>query len=148
MRFFSPGARTPVKACFSPAAIHSMMAYGHGVAHPDDYELDPLEFTEESRQALEGDQGRYKTTPLSTLSHPQSPSTHSEIFHDHGTLEAISALNSLSNSPAKFLKKRPVNDAASSSDGGNNGQSGASQSLFAAVVGGVEKNESRKKRRK
>jgi hypothetical protein len=147
MRFFSPGARTPIKSCFSPAAMNSMM-FGPGVAHADDYELYTLELTEESRKALEEDQARSKTMPLSTLSHPHTPSTNADIFHDHGTLEAISALNSLSNSPAKFLKKRRVDDMASSSDGGANGQSSASQSLFAAVVGGVEKKESRKKRRK
>jgi hypothetical protein len=145
MRFFSPGAtRTPVKSCFSPAAINSMM-FGPGVANTDDYELYPLEFTEESRQALEEDNTGSKTMPLSTLSHPHTPSN-ADIFHDHSTLEAISALNSLSNSPATFLKKRPAGDMASSSDGGN-GPSSVSQSLFAAVVGGVEK-ESRKKRRK
>jgi hypothetical protein len=148
MRFFSPGARTtPIRSCFSPAALNSMMGFVPGAEHADDYDLYALELTEASRQALEEDQGRNKTMPLSTLSHPHTPSTNADIFHDHGTLEAISALNSLSNSPAKSLKKRPVNDMASSSDGGT-GQSSAPQSLFAAVVGGVEKKESRKKRRK
>jgi hypothetical protein len=146
MRFFSPGARTtPVKSCFSPAAINSMM-FGPGVANTEDYELYPLELTEESRQALEEDNAGSKTMPLSTLSHPHTPSN-ADIFHDHSTLEAISALNSLSNSPATFLKKRPAGDMAPSSSDEGNGQSSVSQSLFATVVGGVDK-ESRKKRRK
>ena len=145
MRFFSPGARTtPVKSCFSPAAINSMM-FGPGGANTEDYELYPLEFTEESRQVLEEDNTGSKTMALSTLSHPPTPSN-ADIFHDDSTLEAISALNSLSNSPATFLRKRPAGDMVSSSDGGN-GQSSVSQSLFDAVVGGVEK-DSRKKKRK
>lgn len=141
--FLSPGTRTPVKNCFSPAAINSMMLGGG--ANTDDFALYPFELTEESRQALEEDNHGSKTMPLTSLSHPHTPSN-VDIFHDHSTLEAISALNSLSNSPATFLRKRPAGDMASSSDGGN-GQSSVSQSLFDAVVGGVEK-DSRKKKRK
>ena len=154
--FFSPGVRhgqSPgLKSCFSPAAINSMM-FGPGVTGADDYDLLPLELTEASRQALEDNDGSAKPMPLSSPSHPHTPSN-VDMFHDssHGLkatdLDAISALNSLSNSPAKFLRKRP-SSAMGGSEGADNQSSSGSKSLFAAVVGGVEKKESsRKKRRK
>jgi len=62
------------------------------------------------------------------------------MFQDsHGLkstdLDAISALNSLSNLPAKFLEKWPVSDMSKEEKGKPNT---TKKSLFEAVVGGVE----------
>ena len=149
--FFSPSMHTNgqspgLKSWGSPGPLHSLM--GGVDSHHDYAELCPLELTEASRQALEGNacvSGKPSGTSL-----PPTPSN-TDLFHDtHGLkstdFEAISALNSLSNSPAKFLKKRSASDMAKDANGGS---ATAKQSLFAAVVGGVEQKESnRKKRRK
>ena len=57
-------------------------------------------------------------------------------------LETMSALNSLSNSPALQLLKRPASSQDRPKDGFEGG--GERKSLFAAVIGGVKAKESRK----
>jgi hypothetical protein len=72
------------------------------------------------------------------------------MFQDsHGLkatdLDAISALNSLSNSPAKFFQKRHATEMSKEE---RDKADGIKQSLFAAVVGGIELKESDRKKRK
>lgn len=149
---FSPetknGQSPNVKSCFSPAAMNSFM-FGSSVADATDYDLYPtLELTDASRQALEQNGGTpSKHMPFSALPHTPSNANVDLFGHLKATdLEAISALNSLSNSPAKYLDKRKASDDID--DGNGRSNSSTSKSLFAAVVGGVEKKESSRKKRR
>lgn len=72
---------------------------------------------------------------------PDKASRRTSLFGDGATLmendlEAISALNSLSHSPAKFLATRSKTEAGADRDGG-----AQRKSLFAKVVGGSDKDK-------
>jgi hypothetical protein len=103
-----------------------------------------FDMSDHSQQASEGGDRTPRASPTKTPTRP--------LFGDDATLmendlEAISALNSLSNSPALPLMKRPASSQDRPEDGiGGGGQS--RQSLFATVIGGVKEKESRKKKLK
>lgn len=155
--FFSPGGhkngQSPgLKHFPSPAPLHSPEGGVHslmmgGVPANADYELYPLEFTDASRQALEDSADG--TKPAGT-SNPGSPSNAADMFqgsHDLKAtdLDAISALNSLSNSPAKYLQKRPSSNITKDE---KEETDTTKQSLFDAVVRGVEQKESKRKKQR
>jgi hypothetical protein len=103
-----------------------------------------FDMSDHSQQASEGGDRTPRASPTKTPTRP--------LFGDDATLmendlEAISALNSLSNSPALPLLKRPASSLDRPEDGiGGGGES--RQSLFATVIGGVKEKESRKKKLK
>jgi hypothetical protein len=153
--FFSPGGhkngQSPGLKHFSPAPLHSPEGGVHslmmGGVPTNDYELYPLEFTDASRQALEDSAGA--SQPAGT-SNPGSPSNAAGMFHGSHDLkatdlDAISALNSLSNSPAKYFQKRPSSDVTKDE---KDKSDTTKQSLFDAVVRGVEQKESKRKKQR
>jgi hypothetical protein len=103
-----------------------------------------FDMSDHSQHASEGGDRTPRASPTKTPTRP--------LFGDDATLmendlEAISALNSLSNSPALPLMKRPASTQDRPGDGiGGGGES--RQSLFATVIGGVKEKESRKKKLK
>jgi hypothetical protein len=117
--------------------MHSLMG-GVGGGNSNDYnELYPFEITEKSRQVF-GEGSNHATDPL-------TPSD--GLLHDHHDLkatdlDAISALNSLSNSPAKFPPQQPATDE---NDEEKDKKDTIKKSLFAAAIGAVDRG--RKKRR-
>jgi hypothetical protein len=103
----------------------------------NDQSVDELQFcdfqiSEESRKELEGEPKEPQHDPTPP---PLTPSKNSLMFGEHD-LEAISALNSLSNSPFR-QKKRPEEDKGSKKE--------KKKSLFAAVVGGIKQKDPKKK---
>ena len=147
--FYSPGghkngASPGFKASFSPAPFHSpgpMHSLMGGPGNSNDYsEMYPFDITEKSRQAF-GEGSNHAPEPL-------TPSA--GLFHDHHDLkatdlDAISALNSLSNSPAKFPMQRP---ATNEDDEEKGKKDTTKQSLFAAAIGAVEQKEAGRKKRR
>jgi hypothetical protein len=135
----SPGFKTTFSPApfHSPGPMHSLMG-GVGGGNSNDYnEMYPFEITEKSRQVF-GEGSNHATEPL-------TPSN--GLLHDHHDLkatdlDAISALNSLSNSPAKFPPQRPATD---DNDEEKGKKDTIKKSLFAAAIGAVE--QERKKRR-
>ena len=131
----SPGIRNNLSltpnVSYSPAPSTVMRFMTDGNSH-DGLEYLSFELSERSQQELQ-----CKDDPNPP---PLTPSKNSFLFGDHATLmendlEAITALNSLSNSPARSLLKRPGEKSKVEQ-----------KSLFATVVGGVkEKDTSRKK---
>lgn len=101
-----------------------------------------FEMSDHSQQASEGI-GTPRPSPAKT---PNRPLFGEDATLMENDLEAISALNSLSNSPAAPLLKRPASSQDALEDGIETG--GGRQSLFATVVGGMKEKESRKKRLK
>jgi hypothetical protein len=102
-----------------------------------------FDMSDHSQQVSEGGDRTPRASPAKTPNRP--------LFGDDATLmendlEAISALNSLSNSPALPLLKRPAISQDRPEDGIEGG--GERQSLFATVIGGVKEKESRKKKLK
>lgn len=141
---FSPGPGG-FKSCFSPG-MHSLnMSTGHT---QDGFEFTNLEISDRSRQAFA--EGNNQRGQIGSGSQPPTPSP-AEIFEEahglrEGDLEAISALNSLSNSPARYLTKRPASQRDGEGEQASLDLEGTKMSLFAAVVGGIEKKETKKRR--
>jgi hypothetical protein len=148
---FSPA----LKAGFSPAPAAARPSYSPGVnslllagtngASMDGFEYCNFDISERSHQAFS--EGISATTPLKsfptmpppTLGHPLTPSR--ALFQDtnsHSLLasdfDAITALNSLSNSPARSLLRKPTSQTFSAPEENPRQK----KSLFARVVGGVE----------
>jgi len=98
-----------------------------------------------------GDKIRFDGTPSST-NHSSSPGR--PLFGEGATLmendlEAISALNSLSNSPTRTMANKPTKRAQEEDDAENNGNPGEKKSFFSRVLGyGNEEGGSLWKRRK
>lgn len=120
LRSHNNGAPRTPGGSFSPAP-DSMM---------DEFRYCDFKISEESQKQFEGRKRHHDPTPP-----PLTPSKNS-MFSDQlmaNDLEAISALNSLSNSPFK-PKKAPE----------SNSKAQAKKSLFATVVGGVKEKEPQK----
>jgi hypothetical protein len=122
----------------APNSVMRFMNDGHS---GDGFEFCNFEISEESRQELDvngkaGSQADPTPPPL-------TPSKNSLMFGDQtlmgGDFDAISALQSLSNSPARgLLTRKPPEEPAS--------RKSENKSLFAKVVGGIkEKDPSKKK---
>jgi len=86
--------------------MHSLMM--GGVPSTIDYELYHLELTEASHQALEESNGASTNKPAG-FSNPGSPSK-LEMFQDSHGLK-------VTDSPAKFLEKRPASDMSKEENG-------------------------------
>jgi hypothetical protein len=123
------------------SAPNSVMRFMNDGNSGDGFEFCNFEISEESRQQMDvngkaGSQADPTPPPL-------TPSKNSLMFGEQtlmgGDFDAISALQSLSNSPARGLltRKQPEEPASSKSE---------KKSLFAKVVGGIkEKDPSKKK---
>jgi hypothetical protein len=134
---FSPA----LKIGFSPG-VNSLLMPPNG-ASMDGFDYCNLEISDRSHQAF--NEGTSATTPLKsfptmpppTHGHPLTPSR--ALFQDTNSLmasdfDAITALNSLSNSPARALLRKPTSQTVSAPED----KPRQKRSLFARVVGGVE----------
>jgi hypothetical protein len=137
---FTAGAVSKMLAD-SPAANSS-----NGANSMVGYNLSGMfDLSDHSQQASDGGDGTPRPSPRKTPNRP--------LFGDNATLmendlEAISALNSLSNSPSHPLLKRPASSQDNRPENEIEGGGESRQSLFATVIGGVKEKESRKKRLK
>lgn len=151
----SPGLKTgfsslppALRPGFSPGGNSFLMAGNNG-ASMDGFEYCNFDISEESRNTFgDGKNGgtplkNFPTMPPPSLGHPLTPSR--ALFHDANSLlasdfDAITALNSLSNSPGRSMLRRsfsrnvPVPEEKPQQK----------KSLFARVVGGVEEKQKKK----
>lgn len=112
----------------APSAVMRLMSEPSG----DELRFCDFQISEESRKGLEGDnyqvhQAHDPTPP------PLTPSKNSLMLEEFDAIEAISALNSLSNSPFRVHKKNRESDTFVPQDG--------KKSLFASVVGGIKEKD-------
>jgi len=157
--FSSPGFR----GAFSPGGM--MMSYSKDGASADNFEA-MFEISDRSRQAFEAgvaNNGSAKTgqptssagpTPTPYLNQPLTPSQ--GYYRDAHSLnpidlDVVSALNTLSNSPARQLSmKRPAPSSGAAptlpKDESKKRGAGESKSFFARAIGGVRDKETKKRR--
>ncbi len=112
----------------APSAVMRLMSEPSG----DELRFCDFQISEESRKGLESDhyevlQAHDPTPP------PLTPSKNSLMLDEFDAIEAISALNSLSNSPFRPSKRIGEGDPSVTVN--------AKKSLFASVVGGVQEKD-------
>jgi hypothetical protein len=133
---------------FSPAGGSSIM--GPVGSTRDGFSFSNFPTSHSGQQALECSEelGRFRSAPLSAIDDTDTPlraellgEAHALVGLKDSDLEVISALNTLSNSPAKFLspQKRPSEELSQEEVKPRPRES--KMSLFAAVVGAVDKKQ-------
>lgn len=138
---FRTGFTPTGKTGFTPTG-NSIMWNAPSAASADGYEQFNFEISDRSRQAIQ-------SNGMPTVGHPLTPSAAGLFADGHSLMandfEAISALNSLSNSPARsLLMKRPNNPDSTVPNPEKNG--GEKPSFFAKAIGGIHEKESKKRR--
>ena len=144
---FSPTS-SGLRPSYSPG-VNSFLMVGNNGASMDGFEYCNFDISEESRNTFgDGKNGgtplkNFPTMPPPNLGHPLTPSQ--ALFHDANSLlasdfDAITALNSLSNSPARSMLRRSLSRNVPVPEE----KPHQMKSLFARVVGGVEEKQRKK----